>query len=537
METRENSLSIPLRPNSEDLIEENDGENFRATTALSTSSNSTLSLTSSPSLTTLGGDNDEEIQEGDTAVANLTGEVTRRTHDDVVPNLSRPHRKTKFFLKSVSCVLRDVCNFRCFCWKRERIPGVDDTLDIDKGMVDGKRSILCKSVFLSSAVLTTGIHLYLLQDYLDDLQSTPAYAVCASNNLIYFAQIYVLWEIIGNKRLHLTIDFIMASACAIFSLAYHICDSIDDASDYDYKMCIKDICHQCGSIDESCEDLILPSGGKWFDSTGQYDCGSFGVLNYCPTYGAIVQPNGHSANEICCSCGGGSIPVGRDCCHQEKDENAYEILQHTDFALSFMVMFIPFLLIIQIRPYFLKIIIYGALIYVNWWNTNSDRRFDDGESLQYFGAAIGLASILAVFRILMYADKLYTISRESCVTFPKYVLKVLSCFDVWAVLGTFATFIAGFYIKLNVEEDYDDIDDNVGRVSHYRYWHGIGWHGNVFLGSFFVARLTVRFHDEVRRVQLIMEKTHGEMDSKVHQRMQRQHPSSRNNVSKHHDML
>ena len=89
-------------------------------------------------------------------------------------------------------------------------------------------------------------------------------------------------------------------------------------------------------------------------------------------------------------------------------------------------------------------------LFCSLYNTESERRFD-ASATENLGFAQIVAAGLALFRILMYADKLYKISQSNLSQFPIHLCKVLACFDLWSVFASIVCFAGAFYVKVEVE--------------------------------------------------------------------------------------
>ena len=60
-----------------------------------------------------------------------------------------------------------------------------------------------------------------------------------------------------------------------------------------------------------CEDKTEDDGTEWHDSDGvQYDCEWYGDYNGCDAYGEGYADDNYTANQACCTCGGGNTETG-----------------------------------------------------------------------------------------------------------------------------------------------------------------------------------------------------------------------------------
>ena len=75
------------------------------------------------------------------------------------------------------------------------------------------------------------------------------------------------------------------------------CDTCNDDGTVNSGGALDGICESC---DQVCEDSVA----DWND--GIDDCASYGANNYCANYGDLAGPDGLTANEVCCACGGGN---------------------------------------------------------------------------------------------------------------------------------------------------------------------------------------------------------------------------------------
>ena len=59
--------------------------------------------------------------------------------------------------------------------------------------------------------------------------------------------------------------------------------------------------------DQERSDYTLSDGSAWHESTGDdYDCDYYNEDDRCDDYGDDYEYGGYTANEACCTCGGGS---------------------------------------------------------------------------------------------------------------------------------------------------------------------------------------------------------------------------------------
>ena len=56
-----------------------------------------------------------------------------------------------------------------------------------------------------------------------------------------------------------------------------------------------------------CEDYTTTNGTEWHDSDSEeYTCDWYSEDDHCDAYGDSYEYDGYTANEVCCTCGGGT---------------------------------------------------------------------------------------------------------------------------------------------------------------------------------------------------------------------------------------
>ena len=84
--------------------------------------------------------------------------------------------------------------------------------------------------------------------------------------------------------------------------------------------------------DEKCEDYTSSDGSYWHDSDGAYfDCEWYSQGN-CDRYGDGSEYENYTANEACCTCGGGT--TGDDLLLERPRNYVVEVKRDSDLLLS-----------------------------------------------------------------------------------------------------------------------------------------------------------------------------------------------------------